>query len=129
MTREQVVLTIVDVPESSGIAYMVTGSFASNIYGLPRATQDADFVLQVGETSMGSLIARLGPGFQLDPQKSFETVTATSKYIVHVSDPPFLVELFLLSSMLTIRRDSREGAAETSRGGQCSYPRPKTSSL
>ena len=38
-----------------------------------------------------------GPPFQLDPQMSFETVTATSRYVLHLADDLFSVELFLLS--------------------------------
>jgi hypothetical protein len=32
--------------DRAGIAYMVTGSFASAYHGIPRATQDIDMVIE-----------------------------------------------------------------------------------
>jgi hypothetical protein len=39
----------------------------------------------------------LGPFFQLDRQMSFETVTATSRFVFRAANTPFSIELFLLS--------------------------------
>ncbi len=42
MTPEDSLKLILSKLDEYGIPYMITGSFASNIHGLPRATQDAD---------------------------------------------------------------------------------------
>jgi len=41
----QIFRRIVDALERAGIAYMLTGSFASSYHGTPRATQDIDLVI------------------------------------------------------------------------------------
>ena len=76
---------------------MVVGSFSTNFYGIPRATQDVDIVVQLEPGAISALATRLGPPFRLDPQMSFETVTATRRYVLHMADSPFTIELFLLS--------------------------------
>jgi hypothetical protein len=38
-----------------GIAYMITGSMASNFWGLPRTTHDLDFVIQISPQKVPTL--------------------------------------------------------------------------
>ena len=47
--------------------------------------------------AISALIKCLGDPFRLDPRMSFEAVTATNRYKLHLADNPFSVELFLLS--------------------------------
>jgi hypothetical protein len=76
----------------------MTGSLASNMYGVGRATNDADFVLITTEFDFTKFRAALGSALQIDPQMSFETVTGTSRYIIKkVKGRPFKIELFFLS--------------------------------
>lgn len=97
MTSEEVVLATIDALEGAGVPYMVVGSLSSNLYGIPRSTRDADFVVQLGDTSIQDIVQRLGPAFRLEPQMSFETVTGTSRYVVETAEEPFRIELFVLS--------------------------------
>ena len=41
MTLEDALQLVLSNLDDCGIRYMITGSFASNIHGVPRATQDA----------------------------------------------------------------------------------------
>jgi hypothetical protein len=97
MTGDEAVLAVVDGLEALGIAYMLVGSLSSNFYGIPRATQDADFVIQLGDVPMNELRQRLGPAFQLDRQTAFETVSMTVRHVLHVPGCNFKIELFRLS--------------------------------
>lgn len=97
MNSEEAVAAVVDALEALGVSYMLVGSFSSNFYGVPRATQDADFVLCSEAKSVVGIAERLGSRFRLDPQMSFETVTATTRYTLQCLDVPFQIELFLLS--------------------------------
>ena len=63
-----------------------------------RSTQDADFVIELGETSIGELSRRLAPSIRIDPQMSFETVTMTRRYVAEVVGTPFKIEFFLLGN-------------------------------
>lgn len=97
MTSQEATAAVIDALEEMGIPYMLVGSLSSNFYAIPRATQDADFVVQLKHVDISSLAERLGPGFRLNRQMSFETVTATTRFILHLTDSAFTIELFLLS--------------------------------
>ncbi|HJT78629.1 MAG TPA: hypothetical protein VJ739_15610 [Gemmataceae bacterium] len=97
MTSDEATAAVIDALNAEALPYMLVGSFASNFYGVPRATQDADFVLQLGATPVSALAQRLAPAFRLDPQLSFETITGTTRHTLQLAEGPFQVELFLLS--------------------------------
>ncbi len=98
MSGNEAVLRVIEALESSEIAYILVGSYSTNAYGIPRSTQDADFVIELGEASIGELARRLAPSIRFDPQMSFETVTMTRRYLAEVVGTPFKIELFLLGS-------------------------------
>jgi predicted nucleotidyltransferase len=45
--------------EAAGIPYMVAGSFASNVHGTPRPTQDLDLVIDPDAPALEALLASL----------------------------------------------------------------------
>src|SRR5205823_4494262 len=47
----------------TGIAYMVTGSMASNYWGIPRTTHDLDFVIQISPDQAGPLASAFAGDF------------------------------------------------------------------
>ena len=55
MNGNEAVLRAIEALEDCGIPYMLVGSYSTNAYGIPRSTQDADFVIELGETSIGDL--------------------------------------------------------------------------
>ncbi|MCY2989873.1 MAG: hypothetical protein NTY19_18670 [Planctomycetota bacterium] len=97
MNIDEIALTVVDALHAAQIPYLLAGSFSSNYYGIPRSTEDADFVIQLGDKSICSLMPHLGAMFQLDRQVSFETMTATLKNVIKVPGTSFMIELFRLS--------------------------------
>jgi len=97
MTNEEATLAVVDALTALRVPYMLVGSLATNFYGIPRSTQDVDFVVQPPPGALAQIAERLGPAFHRDPQASFEAFTATTRHAFHVVDSSFLVELFQLS--------------------------------
>jgi hypothetical protein len=97
MSGSEAVLKVITALESCEIPYILVGSYSTNAYGIPRSTQDADFVIELGETSIGELSRRLAPSIRIDPQMSFETVTMTRRYVAEVIGTAFKIEFFLLS--------------------------------
>jgi hypothetical protein len=96
--QDSLTLRVVDALNACKVPYLLAGSFASNYYGIPRSTQDADFVLQHAGGVGGEFAAQLGAAFDLDPQWSFETVTGNYRqYLRHVGTS-FKIELFQLSA-------------------------------
>ena len=96
MTGEEATTAAVDALNELGVPFILVGSFSSNQYGIPRSTKDADFVVQLGETSILEIAGKISPGIRVDPQMSFETVTMTRKYDAQVVDSTFKIEFFLL---------------------------------
>jgi hypothetical protein len=77
---------------------MIVGSYSSNVYGRPRSTKDADFVVQLSGDPIPELAKLLGPDIRIDPQMSFESVTGTMRYIAAHRASAFKVEMFLLTA-------------------------------
>ena len=98
MNGVEATLAVVAALDALNVPYMLVGSFSTNHYGIPRSTQDADFVVELASVSVGQVARQLGPSFRLDPQMSFETVTMTRRYVAEVASIPFKVEFFLLGS-------------------------------
>lgn len=97
ITIEDVTLRVIDALNACGSPYMLVGSFSSNLYGIPRSTKDADFVLKLQGDLSPVFYQTLGNDFETDPQLRFETNTGTFKQEMCFQGTPFTVELFRLS--------------------------------
>ena len=98
MSGESLAFALGRTLESAGIGYMLVGSFASNQYGIPRSTKDADFVIDVATDQIGALYKLLEPDWGLDSQITFETITGSRKLEIRHPKTEFLIELFFLST-------------------------------
>jgi hypothetical protein len=96
-TGNEATLAVIDALETLGIPYMLVGSLSSNVYGIPRSTHDADFVIECAPELLPRLAAHLGPAYRLDPQMAFETATLTRRHVLNIVGIPFKIELFHLS--------------------------------
>lgn len=76
---------------------MLVGSYSSNYYGRPRSTNDADFVVVLGDEHLHQLRQGLGSQFELDTQMGFETVTMHTRYRITHRVSAFQIEMFLLA--------------------------------
>ena len=83
---------------SVNLPHLVTGGLASNHYGIPRSTKDADIVLQMEPLAFAKFSSALPPALTLDSQITFETITGSRRHIITVERSNFRIELFLLGS-------------------------------
>jgi len=97
LTNEQILIAVLDALHASHIPYMVTGSLASNLYGIPRSTMDIDLIIAITDESLIDMTSALPSDFHLDPQITFEAVTGTTRYTLEIPDHNYKAELFLLS--------------------------------
>ncbi len=97
MESWEFVIALIGELEKQDVPYMVVGSLSASVYGLTRSTKDADLVLQLGNRSLSSVIAVLGPEYRIERQLSFETNTNTVRQRIFVGENGFLIELFRLS--------------------------------
>ncbi len=97
MTADEAVVAVFAVLGAADIPYMLVGSLASNFHGIPRSTQDADFVVELDADRLQRLESLLPKGLKLERQGAFEAVTGTLRYLVVLAGSPFVCELFVLS--------------------------------
>jgi len=50
----------------SGVTYYLTGSMASNYWGIPRTTHDLDFVIQLPASAVAKIISAFTPDFYIE---------------------------------------------------------------
>lgn len=72
------------------------GALASNLYGVPRATNDADVVIQFGSLDLQAFCKSLGSGCAVDPQMMTEGFTGTVRNVITFVPTGFPVEMFRL---------------------------------
>ena len=92
-----VAVEVIDALNRCKAGYMLVGSLASNLYGIPRNTNDADFVLAPQTADAESISTILGDSYKLDPQISFESITLTLRRVLNHAETGFLIEFFELS--------------------------------
>jgi hypothetical protein len=97
LSTESATVAVIDALNDLAVPYMLVGSLATNLYGIPRSSQDADFVIQCETVSVQDIAQRLGSAYLLDPQPTFESVTGTICYHIRLAKPAFHIELFRLS--------------------------------
>jgi hypothetical protein len=66
VTEQELAIDAVRRLNRAGIAYLLTGSMASNYWGVPRTTHDLDFVVQLPLRSIPSLLHEFRDDFYLD---------------------------------------------------------------
>jgi hypothetical protein len=68
-----------------GVPYMVGGSLASSLHGIPRATQDVDLVLAIQQEDVAGLVAALRADFYLDEEAIRDAIERrTSFNLIHL---------------------------------------------
>jgi hypothetical protein len=83
MSVSEVLRRITAALDHSGIAYMVTGSFASSHHGVPRATMDIDIVIEASPQQLRSFAAMLpADAFYVDVGAAIEAHSRQSMFNV-----------------------------------------------
>jgi hypothetical protein len=98
MTSEDALKLILSKLDECGIPYMITGSFASNIHGLPRATQGADVVIEVEPRTLERFLESLGPAFYRGVQAARHALAREQMFNVVHLETGFKVDLIVRKS-------------------------------
>lgn len=82
--------------ESLGIPYMLAGSVASSHHGRPRATNDADIVIDPTAEALDELVAALlADGYYVDPQIAREALRARRLFNAIDPETAFKIDLVI----------------------------------
>lgn len=66
MTEQELLVDCLRRLNGIGLTYLLTGSMASNYWGIPRTTHDLDFVLQLPPSAVPALVRAFAGAFVLD---------------------------------------------------------------
>jgi len=97
MNTDDVMLKVANALNREKIPSMLVGAYSSNYYGMPRSTEDVDFVIHFESNLTADFAAVLGKEFEAERQLTFETNTGTQRQEFFVKGTEFKVELFRLS--------------------------------
>lgn len=90
--------TVVNALDANVIPYMLGGSFASSFYGIPRATFDADLVVEISPVNAERLYVSLKNAFYADPEEILQAAEKrTSFNLIHL-ETAFKVDIFPLKT-------------------------------
>lgn len=69
----------------SGAKYMLTGSMASNAWGIPRTTHDLDFVIQLPPSQVSKLVGAFTGDYYIDEQAVRAAIQPPHQFnVIHV---------------------------------------------
>ncbi len=66
ISPDELLASVASLLDECNVPYMIVGSFASNLHGLPRATHDADVVVEIDEHQIDALYLKIGEEFYFD---------------------------------------------------------------
>lgn len=96
IVEEEAVGRLVRRLESLGVPYMVAGSVASSHHGLPRATNDADIVIDPTPEGLEALVTALAAdGYYVDAKAARDALRARRLFNVIDPESAFKVDLII----------------------------------
>lgn len=90
-----IVARLARVFQAIGIRYVIGGSFASSIYGIPRATQDVDIVADLHADNAGALARALAGEFHVDAAVMREAIRERSSFNILHEATMFKADIFV----------------------------------
>jgi hypothetical protein len=91
-----VILTVARVLDDLAVPYLLGGSLASSLHGIPRSTQDADLVVDLRPEHVLPLVAALAPEFYIDADRAADAVRRLASFnVIHLTTMT-KVDLFVL---------------------------------
>ena len=90
-----VVARLANVFKSLGIPYVIGGSFASSLYGIPRATQDVDIVADLRGEDVDAMVRALAGEFVLDADAMRDAIRRTGSFNILHEATMFKADVFV----------------------------------
>lgn len=82
----EVTLVVVAALEQIGVRYLLGGSLASSLHGIPRATNDVDMVAELGNEHVDPLVEVLSSEFYIDGDMIKEAIRRRASFnIIHLA--------------------------------------------
>ncbi len=119
----RVVKKVTDILQELGIRYLVGGSLASSLHGIPRATQDVDVVAEIAEKHIAPLEKKLSPGFYFDAKTARDAIERRSSFNIIDKEDFFKIDIFVqgLDDLSAMEMDRRVMYQLADSNGQSIY--------
>lgn len=88
-------LETVHILEDLGLLYAVGGSVASSVFGEPRATADADILVDLTPSQLPALVAKLEPLFYVSEEAARDAVRRRSSFNAIHLDSTYKIDVFV----------------------------------
>lgn len=88
-------LAVASALEAADADYLVGGSFASSLQGIPRSTQDVDLVAELRVAGIPAFVAALGDGFYADSERIRDGVARRTSFNVIDQRNGFKADVYL----------------------------------
>ena len=99
MGQREILCNIVHLLAQNKITYLLTGSFAVSYYGIPRATHDIDFVIEVDRENYSHLkktIDGLDKSYLIDKDQIEEAIKNSSQFNILHLDSGIKIDFWLV---------------------------------
>ena len=90
-----VVAKLAEIFDNLGIAYLVGGSLASSVHGIPRSTEDVDLIADVKTSQVDALVKALAVEFYADINMVSDAIERTSSFNVIYLSSMFKADIFI----------------------------------
>ena len=115
-----VVANLADIFDALDIPYLVGGSLASSVYGIPRATNDVDLVANVGQMHVRPLTKALEGDFYVAEELIVEAIRDRSSFnVIHLATM-FKADIFVPREDTLSDEEMRRARTETIQVGDTS---------
>lgn len=91
-----VVSRLAAVLDRLGVPYLVGGSLASSVFGVPRATQDVDLVADLRREHVASFVAALSDEFYVDAEMVEDAIRRRRSFNVIHLGTMFKADVFIM---------------------------------
>jgi hypothetical protein len=113
-----VVSTIARVFDELGIRYLVGGSLASSIYGVPRATQDVDLVADFRPEVVQAVHDHLVDDFYVDTDMMLDAIARRASFnVIHLATM-FKADVFIMRGDAWSREEMSRARSEVFDGAE-----------
>lgn len=71
---------LIKMLDKSNIPYMLSGSISSGFHGQPRATNDADIIIDPSQEQLTSFVSSLGPDYYINKEAAIQALNDNSMF-------------------------------------------------
>lgn len=129
ISPDELLASVASSLDDCNVPYMIVGSFASNLHGLPRATHDADVVVEIDGQKIDSLSLKLGEGFYFDTEAAKKALFFQSMFNVIHMETGFKIDFLPRKRREFSQEEFRRRGADELAGRLCFFATPEDTIL